>query len=233
MCLQALKAVPKLFSAQGAFYSHFQLHKDGKASPSQTGGHRCHPGMSLCLCCPPPTCPAPSAQHSPWWQRTSGSCTWRLRPPHSRPSLPPPHLPPASFLYWSNHLELHTLLIFSSSAFPLGGEGALFLFFLNANPCFSQLSSSVLISAFIGFRQWVLCLHCCSARIHPLCNGVHCTTWAAPSGCGDSRGAAASPQAPIAAAAPQLLTDIRKLPGESSYQITAVSTVLIARGAVR
>lgn len=125
MCLQALKAVPKLFSAQGAFYSHFQLHKDGKASPSQTGGHRCHPGISLCLCCPPPTCPAPSAQHSPWWQRTSGSCTRRLRPPHSRPSL----LPPASFLYWSNHLELHTLLILSSSAFPLGGEGALFLFF--------------------------------------------------------------------------------------------------------
>lgn len=152
---------------------------------------------------------------------------------HLTQGLPPPPLPPASFLYWSNHLELHTLLIFSSSAFPLGGEGALFLFFLNANPCFSQLSSSVLISAFIGFRQWVLWLHCCGARIHPLCNGVHCTTWAAPSGCGDSRGAAASPQAPIAAAAPQLLTDIRKLPGESSYQITAVSTVLIARGAVR
>lgn len=42
---------------------------------------------------------------------------------------PPPPLPPASFLYWSNHLELHTLLILSSSAFPLGGEGALFLFF--------------------------------------------------------------------------------------------------------
>lgn len=183
--------------------------------------------MSLCLCCPPPTYPAPSAQHSPWWQRTSGSCTRRLRPPHSRPS-PPSKFPLLVKPPWTTYLA-HLIVI----RLPIRWWRCSVSVFSNANPRFGQLSSSVLISAFIGFRQWVLWLHCCSAWIHPLGSGVHCTTWAAPSGCWDSRGAAASPQAPIAAAAPQLLTDIRKLPGESSYQITAVSTVLIARGAVR
>lgn len=77
---------------------------------------------------------------------------------------------PASFLFWSNCLELHTLLISSSSAFLLDDECALFLFFKRKSSFWSTFQQSLNFSI-----HWLLT----AGSVAPLlrCPDPHLVQW--------------------------------------------------------